>query len=158
MLMEERMDGTVDCTIHIDRANERVMPELLAALHRQGLSVITTFDLQAARAPHEECPCPHHGTANCNCQYAVLLIYEPESDFAVYRTLTVHGQDEQVWLSLLQRPGTPAGKSGPHATLEAKVMEALQRLDVPAPVSVAAEDDPVPEGEAEVRQTGQRQV
>lgn len=158
MLTEERMDGTMDCTVHIEWANERLMPELLAALQRQGLHVITTFDFQLARAPHVECSCPHHGTETCNCQYVVLLIYEPQYDYAVYRTITVHGQDEQVWLSLLKRPGMPDGKSELHATLEAKLLNVLQRLDVPAPVSAAADDDPTREGEAKVRQTGEWQV
>lgn len=123
------MGGTMDCTIQIERAVERVIPELLVALRRQGLHVITTFDFQLARAPHVECSCPHHGTEICNCQYMVLLIYEPQCDYAVCRTLTVHGQDEQVWLSLLQHPEMPARDALSDAALETKLLELLQGLE-----------------------------
>lgn len=130
----------MDCTVRIGGASERVIPQLLDRLQHQGLHVVTTFDFQLARAPHVECSCPHHGTENCNCQYVVLLVYEPQYGYAVYRTITVHGRDEQVWLSLLRRPGTPAGNSEPHVTLEAKLLDALQRLDVPVSVKVMEED------------------
>lgn len=130
MIYEERMDGAMDCTVHIERAIERVMPELLAALQRQGLHVTTTFDFQLARAPHGECSCPHHGTENCNCQYMVMLVYEPQYGYAVYRTLTAHGQDENVWLSLLQHPELPARYALPHAALETRLLELLQGLEL----------------------------
>lgn len=120
----------MDCTVHIDRASECIIPELLGKLQRQGLHVITTFDFQLARAPHVECSCPHHGTENCNCQYVVLLVYEPKYGHAVYRTLTVHGQDEQAWLSLLQRQEPSAGNVRPYAALEAKLLKVLQGLEL----------------------------
>jgi hypothetical protein len=159
MLTEERMDKTMDCTIHLDRASERVIPELLGRLQRQGLHIITTFDFQLARAPHSECSCPHHGTENCNCQYVVLLVYEPQYDYTVYRTITVHGQDKQVWLSLLNRPGTPAGNNEPHANLEAKLLDTLQELGAPALVNVVQADDfPRPEGKVDVYLKEDQQV
>lgn len=148
----------MDCTVHIERTNEWVMPELLTALQRQGLNVITTFDFQLAQAPHVACHCPHHGTEQCNCQYVVLLVYEPQYDNAVYRTITVHGQDEQVWLSLLERPGMPAGNTRPHVDLEAKLLDTLQELGVPVPVQVEADDGSTPEGKVDVRQQGGQQV
>jgi hypothetical protein len=71
----------------------------------------------------------------------VLLVYEPQYGYTVSRTITVHGRDEQVWLSLLRRPGTLAGNSEPHAILEAKLLDVLQRLEVPASVKVMEEDE-----------------
>lgn len=149
----------MDCTVRIDRASERVIPELLQRLQCQGLHVVTTFDFQLARAPHVECSCPYHGTENCNCQYVVLLVYEPQYGYAVYRTITVHGQDKQAWLSLLRRPVTAAGNSEPHATLEAKLLGALQGLEVPASVSVMeADEGHSPEGQVYPRQKGDQQT
>ena len=40
-----------------------------------GLSVLRTFDLQTARQAQAVCPCPHHGTDQCDCQMVVLLVY-----------------------------------------------------------------------------------
>lgn len=119
----------MDCTVRIGGASERVIPQLLDRLQHQGLHVVTTFDFQLARAPHVECSCPHHGTENCNCQYVVLLVYEPQYGYAVYRTITVHGQDKQVWLSLLQRPEPLIRDARPYAAMEAKLLEVLQGLE-----------------------------
>ena len=118
----------MDCTVCIDRANEQVMPELLDALQRQNLRVITTFDFQLARALQVECNCPHHGLEECNCQYAVLLVYGPEYDHALYRTITMYGRENQVWLNLLQRQEPSAGDARLQAALEDKLLELLQGL------------------------------
>ena len=132
----------MDCTIQVDQGSEQVIPEVLGRLQRQGLHVITTFDFQLARAPHVNCSCPHHGQKGCNCQYAVLLVYEPQSGYAVNRTITVHGRDGQVWLSLLERPRLPTGDARQHTALETKLLEALQDLVPPGQVGpVQAKED-----------------
>jgi len=67
--------------------------------------VLPSFDLQAARAARILCPCPHHGTARCDCQMVVLLIYGQEEQPA---SLVIHGQDGKSFLTLVdnaqQRP------------------------------------------------------
>lgn len=62
-----------------------------------GFRVVPTFDLQVARSASPECPCPHHGTGECNCQLVVLLVYGKHEDPA---TLVIHGQDGKTWISL----------------------------------------------------------
>jgi hypothetical protein len=57
---------------------EQVVGAITAALARRGYSLMRSFDLQTVRARHSEgCACPHHGTAECTCQYVVLLAYPP---------------------------------------------------------------------------------
>ena len=65
-----------------------------------GLRVTRSFDLQSARKAlrdPEGCQCPHHGTADCTCQYVVLLV----SDGAeTPLTLVAHGHDGATHLSM----------------------------------------------------------
>ncbi len=66
-----------------------------------GLHVVRTFDLQVARQMSIECPCPHHGTDQCDCQLVVLLVYKPG-----YSPISVvaHGYDGQTWFSVVDSP------------------------------------------------------
>lgn len=77
-----------------DQAEAWVKEKLTVA----GFRVVQTFDLQVARSAHPECPCPHHGTDECNCQLVVLLVYGKHADPA---TLVIHGQDGKAWISLV---------------------------------------------------------
>ncbi|MDP2994878.1 MAG: hypothetical protein Q8N46_07130 [Anaerolineales bacterium] len=69
-----------------------------------GLRVVVTFDLRIARIAHTDCPCPHHGTDQCDCQLNVLLVYK--TGFAPV-TLLAHGHDGRTWLSLVNTPQQP---------------------------------------------------
>ncbi|GMR10833.1 MAG: hypothetical protein BMS9Abin28_1657 [Anaerolineae bacterium] len=83
-------------------ANEAVI-HLTSRLSEAGYQVTRSFDLQAARAElraPEECPCPHHGSAACTCQYVVLLVNRPREAPA---TLVIHGHDDQTNVSLERR-------------------------------------------------------
>ena len=44
-------------------------------LEARGLSVTRSFDLRSARAAGGRCTCRSHGTAACDCQMVVLLVY-----------------------------------------------------------------------------------
>lgn len=57
-----------------------------------------TFDLHDVRLGHDTCPCPHHGTSQCDCQMIVLLVYGDEAEPI---TLILHGNDGRTWLSLV---------------------------------------------------------
>lgn len=70
-----------------------------ASLTQAGLRVLQTFDLQSARHAPQECPCPHHGTENCDCQMVILLVYG-EYDKPV--TLLLHGNKDRTWISLVE--------------------------------------------------------
>ena len=87
---------TLDCS-----AGEAVR-WIVEALNRVDLQVATSFDLRTARAAHTDCSCPYHGTADCDCQMVVLLVYGTDVCPA---TLVVHGRDGRTWLSLADVPG-----------------------------------------------------
>ncbi len=70
-----------------------------------GLRVVVTFDLQIARIAHADCPCPHHGTDQCDCQLNVLFVYKAGSGPVA---LLVHGYDGRTWLSLVNTAQQPA--------------------------------------------------
>lgn len=86
-----------------------------------GLEVVRTFDLHEARSKrsdaHASCPCPHHGTDQCDCQMVVLLVYgssyQPVS-------LVAHGYNGQTWFSVVD---TPQQRADPR--LEAVIRRAL---------------------------------
>ena len=70
-------------------------------LMQSGLRVMRTFDLHTARHALENCPCPHHGTSECDCQMLVLLVYGEALEPA---TLILHGNDGQTWFSIVDTP------------------------------------------------------
>ena len=77
---------------------------------RQGLLVVRSFDLRTARGARDGCACPYHGTAECTCQYVVLLVYG-EADAPA--TLTIHGQEARARVQIVHdasnRPSPPSG-------------------------------------------------
>ncbi len=72
-----------------------------AALQEAGFRVETTFDLKTALALLPDCPCPHHGTALCDCQYIVLIAHPSNGR---QETLVIHGHDGRSWVVLIERP------------------------------------------------------
>ena len=91
-------------------ANSAVL-RLTGLLSDAGFQVTRSFDLQDARAElraPEECPCPNHGSAICNCQYVVLLVNKPGEDPS---SLVIHGHDDRTLISLERREdqALPAG-------------------------------------------------
>ena len=69
---------------------EQTVSALTATLERHGYRIERSFDLRSAL--HDGCPCPHHGTIHCACQYVVLLIYETAT-FAPPALATAHECD-----------------------------------------------------------------
>ena len=76
-------------------------------LEQGGFQAVRTFDLQAARLAHLDCSCPHHGTARCDCQMVVLLVYQGDSAPV---TIVAHGTDETSWFYLTNIPHQPVGQ------------------------------------------------
>ncbi len=101
----------------LDQTCERVLSWVGRQLTGAGLRLVQTFDLQVARLAHPDCPCPHHGTAECNCQMVVLLVYRKQ---AVPATVVIHGQDGRSWISL----ASPMGKHS-NQQLETMIRHAL---------------------------------
>lgn len=118
------LDQTCDCVL------SWVSKQLTGA----GLRLVQTFDLQVARLAHPDCPCPHHGTDECNCQMVILLVYRKQG---VPATLVIHGQDDRSWVSL----ASPIGKR-PNQQLETAIRHALipPVPEVSTPVEVAYEN------------------
>jgi hypothetical protein len=117
----------------LDQTCAQVQEWVSQQLTSDGFRVVETFDLQVARLAHPDCPCPHHGTEDCDCQMIVLLIYQKQEDPV---TLVIHGQDHNTWLSLAD----PTGKRMSQH-LEAAVRRALKPHipDTQSPIEVAYE-------------------
>lgn len=122
----------MDYTVHIDRSSDEVVPDLVNALQRRNLRVKITFDLQLARAHQVDCRCAYHDTERCTCQYAVLMVYRQKQGTGPFRTITAHGRDGQVWVSLLKRPARMAGSQLDHEALEKELLDLLLELAAPS--------------------------
>lgn len=68
-------------------------------LQNAGLQVLQTFDSKNARSAESSCTCQHHGTAQCDCQLMVLLVY---GKAGLPVSIVAHGYDGQTWLSLVE--------------------------------------------------------
>ena len=77
-------------------------------LMARGFQVERTFDLHAARMLQVDCPCPYHGTEECNCQMIVLLVRNQRTQPV---TIVLHGHDGQTSLSLVDMAGQSINKS-----------------------------------------------
>ena len=58
-------------------ACEQTIAMLTSTMALHGIRLERSFDLRSALHDQPDCPCPHHGTTHCTCQYVVLLAYEP---------------------------------------------------------------------------------
>lgn len=103
-----------------DEALQWTKQQLLQA----DLRSIQTFDLHTARLAMHDCPCPNHGTDECDCQMVVLLVYGKAAEPA---TLILHGNDGQTWVSIANDPRQRA---------DAKLINSIrQTLELEAPRS-----------------------
>ena len=101
----------------IDSGHENAISWIHLQLSRLGLVVRPSFDLQVAKSAHAGCTCPHHGTAQCDCQIVVLLVYgEQKSPI----TLVAHSQDGNTDLAMVESP-----VAGGEKTLAGKIAQAL---------------------------------
>ena len=86
-----------------------------------GLEIVRTFDLHEARSKqsdvHASCPCPHHGTDQCDCQMVVLLVYASDRQPI---SMVAHGYNGQTRFSVVD---TPQQRADPR--LEAAIRRAL---------------------------------
>ncbi|GEM_PF-514678 len=116
-----------------DQSCDQVLTLANEQLKRAGFRVVQTFDLQVARLAHPDCPCPHHGATDCNCQMIVLLIYQKKIGPV---TLVVHGQDGKTWISL----AIPINGHS-NQRLETAIRRALvpHRTDIPVSTEVTHE-------------------
>ena len=104
-----------------------------AALIRCGLHVVRSFDLRSALTPHVNCDCPHHGTAQCTCQFVVLLIYgDPSTSSGQVATaplvLTLHSYDDRTSAQIVRDAA-----NAPDPRLAEQVTAALMEAALTAP-------------------------
>ena len=112
----------------IDESAGMGVGRVIALLREAGYRVHRSFDLRSAlAATPSACGCPHHGTAACDCQYAVLLVY-PGQGTPI--TLVVHGRDGRSWLLFAEHPGYQ-----PNPALHQALLSVL------APIVMAATGD-----------------
>lgn len=93
-------------------------------ISQAGMRALQTFDLHTARHTQQDCPCPNHGTVDCDCQMVVLMVYGETAEPA---TLILHGSDGQTRFSIADDPFQRADRK-----LVASIKEAL---DIKAAVS-----------------------
>lgn len=94
-------------------------------LSQSGLRALQTFDLHTARHAQQDCPCPHHGTTDCDCQMVVLMVYGETPEPI---PLILHGSDGQTRFAIADDPSQRADRR-----LVASIKEAL---DIKMAVSV----------------------
>ncbi len=112
-----------DTFLILEQRGDEAIAWVIQQVSSAGLKVLRTFDLQVARLAHTECPCPHHGTDQCDCQMVVLLVY---GDSIQPISLVAHSHDGKTWFSLVN---TPQQRADPR--LEATIRQALTPQSIP---------------------------
>ena len=97
--------------------SEIAVSKVIQRLVEDGLEVVCSFDLQAARVAHNMCTCPNHGTEQCDCQMIVLLVYDSQSSPL---TLVAHGNNGQTHFALAESPQFRSGR-----LLKSMIVQAL---------------------------------
>ena len=111
--MMNRSTYLLTLNLDSDQAIEQVSRRLID----DGLQVVRSFDLQTARSTHTNCTCPNHGTAKCDCQMVVLLVYDKQGEPL---TLVAHSQDGHTSFELVDTP-----QQRPQRMIKAAVLQAL---------------------------------
>ncbi|HUF39377.1 MAG TPA: hypothetical protein VMN57_12705 [Anaerolineales bacterium] len=113
---------------------ETVIRQAAESLEAAGLRVFKTFDLRSACASFTDNNCPHHGSAPCDCQLVVLLIYGPD-DPPISLVLHSHrGLTELQWDEAPESRPNPAG--------QAFIVQVLNgSVDLPAHIDAEAYAD-----------------
>jgi hypothetical protein len=127
-------------TVTFSGLTETAVRAITTVLERRGYQVLRSFDLQSALSYHvEHCPCPHHGTEDCTCQYVVLLAYPPAAKgWVPPRVFTAHGYGHVTQVALQQ--DSTVGEEERFALVSALVEAAL----------LLSPDEPVVEAQAPI--------
>lgn len=111
-----------------ETGSEAAARAVTAALASRGFVVVRSFDLRSALAASSECGCPHHGTAQCTCQFVVLLAYAQGTPAVV----TVHGRDGRTEVQLVCDPSArPTERLA--ETVTTAIVEALAHIQASSP-------------------------
>lgn len=104
--------------MRVDCSCGETMRRMQRSFANRGFRVLATFDLREARSSLEDCPCPYHGAADCDCQMVVLLVY---GEGTAPTALTLHGNDGETLISLSDDPARE-----PHPLIRAVVEEVVE--------------------------------
>jgi hypothetical protein len=116
--------------LSISHSCDEVLQWATEQLSQAGLRPVQTFDLHTARLALHDCPCPNHGTEECDCQMVFVLVYGKAEDISTPLktgpvTLILHGNDSQTWVSISE---------GPHQRSDTKLSTEIKHaLEVKAP-------------------------
>jgi len=99
-----RYPASLSDSILFESWGESAVQVLTAAFTRRSFRVVRSFDLRSALEGHADCDCPYHGTAQCTCQFAVLLVYGGAGAPVV---VTVHSRDTQARVRIVHPVGGP---------------------------------------------------
>lgn len=112
--------------LSINHTCDKTLQWVKKQLSQASLRAVQTFDLHAARVGSHDCPCPNHGTNECDCQMVVLLVYGKAAEPV---TLILHGNDGQTWVSIA---------ADPQQRVDAKLINSIrQALEIKASVSIS---------------------
>jgi hypothetical protein len=89
--------STLTPILTLQQSTEFTVDWAMQKLLRKDIKVERTFDLQAARQTHTDCPCPYHDTKSCTCQMVVIMAHVDTQ----LVTIVAHGQDSRTYLSLV---------------------------------------------------------
>ena len=115
-------------TLQVDRSILNVVPELICILQQQQMAATVSFDLQVARADQVRCVCPYHDTAECSCQYLILLVQDQSQPSPQIQAITLHGRDNITWLSLCKQNAVLSNNNPEIKLLETKLLRIIFSL------------------------------
>ena len=122
---------------------EQTVSTLTAALVRYGYRVERSFDLRSALDSHHDCPCPHHNTIHCTCQYVVLLVHEAANTPPA--SVTAHECDGITRLHV--EAGQPGGTLSPQlaSALDEAMTAIVIERDEPGLMELLKPPSPAPQ-------------
>ena len=109
---------TTSSFLTVDLPCDMALQATRKKLTQTGLRALQTFDLHTVRHIRQDCPCPNHGTADCDCQMIVLMVYGETPEPV---TLILHGSDGQTRFSIGDDPSQQADRK-----LVASIKQALE--------------------------------
>lgn len=120
-------------TVAFAGPSEAAVRAVTTALERRGYQVMRSFDLQSVLSYQvDHCPCPHHGTEECTCQYVVLLAYPPAvKGWVPPRVFTAHSYGHLTQVALQQNKAMGEEE---HFALVSALVEAALLLSRDEPV------------------------
>lgn len=87
-------------TIQFKTSVDRAFDIVTCGLSKKGFRVVRSFDFQEAASAHIRCTCPLHRTADCSCQYLMLIAYSDDPEGGMF-TIALHSDDEMTFVSLI---------------------------------------------------------